>query len=125
MDLDTFTTLLADLDAGDLEMIAKSVDAVSVGDEVDAWHAMINIDKELRRLHRSRNAAHAAYQASQAVLVAAGRQGWELPHPAATKVARAAADIARAITAGDGCRVELAFLLQSWIAVLPSIERVA
>lgn len=125
MEMDTFTTWLSELEGNDLELIAKSVDAQSVGDEVDSWHAMIAIDKELRRLHRSRHAAHAAYQASQAVLLAAGRHGFELPHPVATKVARAAADIARAITAGDGCRLELAFLAQPWNAVLPSSARVA
>lgn len=125
MELDTFTTLLSELDGSDLEMIAKSIDAQSVGDEIDAWHAMIGIDKELRRTQRSRFAAHAAYQASQAVITTAGRLGWELPHPIATKVARAAADIARAITAGDDCKIELAFLLQAWTSVLPRIERVA
>jgi hypothetical protein len=125
MDLETFTTMLNSLDADDLDMIAKSVDAQSVGDEVDSWHAMIAIDKELRRLQRSRIAAHAAYQASQAVVLSAGRLGWELPHPVATKVARAAADVARAITAGDECRIELAFMLQSWASVLPRVERVA
>jgi hypothetical protein len=125
MDLDTFVALLSELDGSDLDMIAKSLDAESVGDEVDSWHAMIAIDKELRRLHLSRNAAHAAYRASQAVLVAAGRQDWELPHPVATKVARAAADIARALTAGDGCRLELAFLVQPWNAIVLRTERVA
>lgn len=125
MDLDTLTTLLSALDGGDFDMIAKSVDAQSVGDEVDAWHAMIAIDKELRRTQRSRQAAHAAYGASQTVLLAAGRQGFELPNPIATKVARAAADIARAIVAGEECRMELAFLLQPWASVLPRVERVA
>lgn len=125
MDLVTFTTMLGALGADDLEQVAARLDANSVGDEVDAWHAMIAIDKDLRRTQRSRQAAHAAYQASQAVLLAAGRAGYELPHAVPTKVARAAADVARAMTAGDGCLGELAFLMQAWTPVVYRSAQVA
>ncbi|MFZ4514983.1 MAG: hypothetical protein ACOYN3_01570 [Acidimicrobiia bacterium] len=125
MDLVTFTTILGALEADDLEMVASGLDAGSVGDEVDAWHAMIAIDNHLRRTQCSRQAAHAAYQASQAVLLVAGRAGYELPHAVPTKVARSAADIARAITAGDACSSELAFLLHAWTPVLRRTARVA
>jgi hypothetical protein len=125
MDFGAFIELLGTLDRSDIELIATRTDVTTVGDEVDAWHATIAVDRELRQMHRTRQAAHAAYQASQVVLFTAGRLGWELPNPVVTKVARSAAEIARAMTAGDGCAIELNFLLQPWLQFVGRVERVA
>ena len=75
-----------------------------MGDEVDAWHATIAIDRALRHSHRTRLSG--ARRVGRGADGAARRDadGMALPDPDVTHVARAAAEIARGMVAGDECR---------------------
>ncbi|GEM_PF-2286780 len=116
MELAELTGTLAQMTADDLRIVAKAI-AVhhqSAGDEVDSWHAVVHIDEVLRRTGRSRQAAHAAYAAAQAVLAAAGASSVTLPDPEITKIARAAALIARGLVAGADADADVRWLLLQW-----------
>ena len=113
-----FTGALRALSYDDIRDIAKSIAHNSVGDEVDAWRITIAIDRALRHTHRTRQAAQAAYAAAQAVQRAAEADGVELPHEQVTHVARAAAEVARGLVAGDEVAPEVSRLLQHWFPVL-------
>ena len=118
MDLTEFDAALKQLTADDIHQVARSLASDTAGDEVDAWHATIAIDRALRHSHRSRHAARAAWDAAQIVQGAAEADGMTLPDVDVTHVARAAAEIARGITAGDDCVLEVNQLLQHWFPVL-------
>jgi hypothetical protein len=113
-----FGTRLADLTVDDLRAVARSLEADTVGDEVDAWHATIAIDRALRHSHRSRQAAQAAWDAAQVVQRVAVAHGIELPDHDVTHVARAAAEIARGLVAGDDVAVEVRQLLTHWFPLV-------
>jgi hypothetical protein len=117
MDLADLTSALRALSLDDIHGVAQSLDRDTAGDEVDAWHATIAIDRALRHSHRTRQAAQAARSAAQAVQQAAERQGCALPDPAVTHVARAAAEIARGLVAGDDVSAEVSHLMQHWFVV--------
>jgi hypothetical protein len=117
MDLTELHAALERLTADDIRRVARSLASDTVGDEVDAWHATIAIDRALRHSHRTRHAARAAWDAAQTVQRAAETNGMELPDIDVTHVARAAAEVARGITAGDDCAEELHQLLQHWFPV--------
>jgi hypothetical protein len=121
MDLTQLDDALAALSSDDIRRIAASLDGDTVGDEVDAWHATIAIDRALRHSHRTRQAARAAWEAAQAVQRAAERDGLALPDPVVTHVARAAAEIARGMVAGDDVAAEVNHLLQHWFPVLTGV----
>jgi hypothetical protein len=118
MDLTEFHAALQQLTVDDIHHVARSLAADTAGDEVDAWHATIAIDRALRHSHRSRQAARAAWDAAQAVQRVAEAQGLQLPDVDVTHVARAAAEIARGMTAGDECELEVHRLLQHWFPIL-------
>jgi hypothetical protein len=118
MDLTEFHAALTHLTARDIRDVARSLASDTAGDEVDAWHATIAIDRALRHSHRTRHAARAAWDAAQTVQCAAKTDGVELPDVDVTHVARAAAEIARGMTAGDDCELEVRQLLQHWFPVL-------
>ena len=118
MDLTEFHAALKQLTADDIHDVARSLASDTAGDEVDAWHATIAIDRALRHSHRTRHAAHAARDAATIVQRAAEEQGVELPDVDVTHVARAAAEVARGMTAGDDCALEVRQLLQHWFPVL-------
>jgi len=113
-----FTGALRALSYDDIRDIATSIEHDSVGDEVDAWRTTIAIDRALRHSHKTRQAAQAAYAAAQAVQRAAEADGVELPHEQVTHVARAAAEVARGLVAGDDVAPEVSRLLLHWFAVL-------
>lgn len=113
-----FTGALRTLSYDDIRDIATSIEHGSVGDEVDAWRITIAIDRALRHSHRTRQAAQAAFGAAQAVQSAAEADGVELPHERVTHVARAAAEVARGLVAGDDVAPEVNRLLQHWFPVL-------
>jgi hypothetical protein len=117
MDLTQFHAALKQLTTDDIHQVARSLASDTAGDEVDAWHATIAIDRALRHSHRSRHAARAAWDAAQIVQRAAEENGMELPNIDVTHVARAAAEIARGMTAGDECALEVRQLLQHWFPV--------
>jgi hypothetical protein len=120
-----FVEALGRLTPDDVHAIARSLESDTAGDEVDAWRATIAIDRALRHTHRTREAAHAAWDAAQAVQRTASAQGMELPHPDVTHVARAAAEIARGLVAADGVEGvegEVSRLLVHWfpLVVVPT-----
>ena len=98
----------------DLHRVAASLDAELICDEVDWWRATIAIDKLLRRTRCTRRAARAATDAAHAVQEAAGRAGIPLPDDDVTRVARAAADVARGLAAGSPARPVVGLLLEHW-----------
>ena len=118
MDLTEFHAALTQLSVDDIHHVARSLASDTAGDEVDAWRATIAIDRALRHSHRTRHAARAAWDAAQTVQRAAEAQGMNLPDVDVTHVARAAAEVARGMTAGDDCVLEVHQLLQHWFPVL-------
>jgi hypothetical protein len=117
MDLSELHAVLERLTVDDVRAVARSLETDTAGDEVDAWHATIAIDRALRHSHRSRLAARAAWDAAQTVQHAAEASGVALPDVDVTAVARAAAEVARGITAGDACAPEVDRLLRHWFRV--------
>lgn len=116
MDLKDLTTTLGRMSVTDLHEVAAALDAhaASAAGELDAWRVTISIDRVLRRSHRTRVAAHAASDASHAVLRAAEAHGIALPDAEVTHVARAAAELARGVVAGPEAVDEVRQLLDSW-----------
>jgi hypothetical protein len=123
MDLTEFHAALESLTPDDIHVVARSLASDTAGDEVDAWHATIAIDRALRHSHRTRHAARAAWDAAQTVQRGAEANGVDLPDVDVTHVARAAAEIARGMTAGDDCAREVRQLLQHWFTVLARARR--
>jgi len=121
MTLTEFNAALRRLSVDDIHHIARSLASDTAGDEVDAWHATIAIDRALRHSHRTRHAAQAAWDAAQCVQRVAEENGVGLPDIDVTHVARAAAEIARGLTAGDDVAVEVQQLLQHWFPVLARV----
>jgi hypothetical protein len=117
MDLTDFHAALKQLTVDDIRHVARSLASDTAGDEVDAWHATIAIDRALRHSHRTRHAARAAWDGAQIVQRVAEAQGIDLPDMDVTHVARAAAEVARGMVAGDDCALEVAQLLQHWFPV--------
>ncbi|MEX0664941.1 MAG: hypothetical protein WD598_09270 [Acidimicrobiia bacterium] len=109
-----FVDGLRDLTADAIGRIVDSLDSEALTDEVDWWRATIAIDKVLRHSRCSRQAASAANDATRAVQEAAERDGISLPDPGVTRVARAAADVARGLAAGPAARPIVRLLLEHW-----------
>src|SRR5437867_3950946 len=105
---------LESLTADDLRRIAASLASETLTDEVDWWRATIAIDKVLRHSRCSRQAARAAGDAVRAVQEAAERADILLPDASVTRVARAAADVARGLAAGPPARPIVRLLLEHW-----------
>lgn len=117
MDVGEFTQALERLTADDVHRIAATLTsnhADSAADEVEAWRVTLTIDRVLRRTHRTRIAARAASTVTHTVLQNASAQGIRLPDEEVTHVARAAAEVARALVAGDDARAEVRTLLVDW-----------
>jgi len=108
--LDDLRAMMAD----DLHRIAGSLASETLTDEVDWWRATIAIDKVLRHARCSRQAARAANDAVLAVQESAARDGIALPDAEVTRVARAAADVARGLAAGPAARPIVRLLLEHW-----------
>jgi hypothetical protein len=117
VDLDAFVAALADLTADDLHRVAKSLDMDSLADEVDWWRATIAIDRAIRHARVARHAARAAADAVALVQASAVRAGMQLPDDDVTRVARAAAEIARGLAVGPAAAPIVQLLLEPWAAV--------
>ncbi len=115
---DRFFAALRGLSGADLEKVVLSLDSDALCDEVDWWRATMAIDRVVRHARRARHAARAAAEAQRAVEHAARRAGIALPDPEVTRVARAAADVARGLAAGPAARPVVGLLLEFWIPVL-------
>ncbi len=109
-----FAASLRAMSGEELRRVAASLDAEQICDEVDWWRATIAIDKVLRRTRCTRRAARAAADAAHAVQDAADRAGIVLPDAEVTRVARAAAEVARGLAAGSPARTVVGMLLEHW-----------
>ncbi len=109
-----FLGALRAMTARDVHRIAASLDSEALTDEVDWWRATIAIDKVLRHARCSRQAARAASDAVVAVKESAARDGIALPDAEVTRVARAAADVARGLAAGPAAGPIVRLLLEHW-----------
>jgi hypothetical protein len=116
MQVAEFTRALEQLTADDFHRIAATLvtHSESAADEVDAWRVTMTIDRVLRRTHQTRVAAHAASTVTHTVLKVASVHGISLPDGDVTHVARAAAEIARGLVAGDEASGEVRTLLVGW-----------
>jgi len=121
VDLDGFVAALGRLTAEDLRVVAKSLDTDSLADEVDWWRATIAIDRALRHTRATRQAARAAAQVVDLVQARAESEGFVLPDDDVTRVARAAAEITRGLTAGPATRPIVCLLLEPWAVVMPVV----
>ena len=116
--LDEFATALDTLTADDLHRIAHALEMESLADEVDWWRATIAIDRAIRHARCTRQAARAAAQAVELVQGSALRAGYHLPDDEVTRVARAAAEVARGLAAGPGTQPIVRLLLEPWSTVV-------
>jgi hypothetical protein len=118
VDVSAFEKALAGLTVDDIRAIASDLAGVcnSTADEVASTRATLVIEQTLRRSHRLQNAAAAALSAATAVQDVAHRADLALPDDDVTRVARAAAQVARGLIAGDGPGVEEALqcLARGW-----------
>jgi hypothetical protein len=117
MDVGEFSRALERLTAEDVHRIAATLTnnhSDNAADEVEAWRVTLTIDRVLRRTHRTRLAARAASSVTHTVLQIAAAQGIRLPDEDVTHVARAAAEVARGLIAGDDVRAEVGTLLVDW-----------
>ena len=117
MDVGEFSRALESLTTEDVHRIAATLTnnhTENAADEVEAWRVTLTIDRVLRRTHRTRLAARAASSITHTVLQIAAAQGIRLPDEEVTHVARAAAEVARGLIAGDDVRAEVGTLLVDW-----------
>jgi hypothetical protein len=117
MDVGEFSRALESLTAEDVHRIAATLTnnhSDNAADEVEAWRVTLTIDRVLRRTHRTRLAARAASSITHTVLQIAAAQGIRLPDEEVTHVARAAAEVARGLVAGEDVRAEVGTLLVDW-----------
>jgi hypothetical protein len=121
MDVGEFSRALERLTAEDVHRIAATLTnnhSDNAADEVEAWRVTLTIDRVLRRTHRTRLAARAASSITHTVLQIAAAQGIRLPDEDVTHVARAAAEVARGLIAGDEVRAEVGTLLVDWSPIV-------
>lgn len=119
MELTDFTRTLEGMSAIDIRVVAAGLDACtkSPADEVETWQAIIVVDRELRRCRRTREAAAASIRASRAVLLAAEHAEMELPDQDVTRVARAAADVARGLVVEGEIDPHVRGVIQLWASL--------
>lgn len=113
---DRFVASLVEMPAIEIDRVASEIGSQHgcAADEVDAWRATIAIDRTLRDLKRSCQAAGWAHRAAEAVRLSAERAGLVTPSEVVTSVARSAAEVSRALVAGELVRAELGWLLRPW-----------
>ena len=123
MELTQFTQAIARMTSDDIHLVALEIDAhrASTADEIAWWQATMRIDRSLKEAGRSRAAAIAVLNAAKAVQAIGAACGRSLPDTEVTSVARAAAEIARGITAGDPADAAVSLLLVCWAPFLGRI----
>ena len=112
MNLAQFVAALDALTGDDIRALAIDLDVMiaTPAEEIEVTRAYLAIEAALRRAHQVREAATAGHRAAGAVMHAAERAAIALPDPGVTRVARAAATIARGLVAADAATVEVGFL---------------
>ena len=110
MDVVVFGQALTELKLDDIRAIAFDLHeaCVSTADEIANTRSMLMIEQTLRRTHRLHDAAIAALTAATKVQEVAQRAEIELPDNDVTRVARAAAQLARGMVVGDHPGIDLA-----------------
>jgi hypothetical protein len=108
VDLLAFGRALSELTIDDIRAIAHDLAtaSVSTADEVGVTRSVLVIEQTLRRTHRLPNAAAAALAAATTVQEVAHRARVALPDNDVTRVARAAAQLARGLVVGESPGVE-------------------
>ena len=119
MDVVVFGQALTDLSLDDVRSIAFDLHAActSTADEIANTRAMLMIEQTLRRTRRLHDAAMASLAAATKVQQVAERAHVDLPDDDVTRVARAAAQIARGMVVGDhpGIHDALHVLGKGWL----------
>jgi len=119
VDVVVFGQALTDLSLDDVRSIALDLHAAcaSTADEIANTRAMLMIEQTLRRTHRLHDAAMASLAAATKVQQIAERAHVDLPDDDVTRVARAAAQIARGMVVGDhpGIHDALHVLGKGWL----------
>jgi hypothetical protein len=125
VDVMRFTEALSRMTDVDVRRVAAELAGgrTCVADDLAWWEATVDIDRALKLLHRRRNAAMAAHHASAAVQSAASHAGMALPDDDVTRVARAAADVARGLTAGAIAEEAVRRLLGCWAPLFEAAGR--
>jgi hypothetical protein len=120
VDVSRFTEALSRMTALDLRRVAAELACgrSCVADDLAWWEATVDIERALKLQHRRRDAAMAAHHASSAVQTAAAHAGLTLPDDDVTRVARAAADVARGLAAGPPADDATRRLLHGWVPLL-------
>jgi hypothetical protein len=103
VDVVEFGRALAALSVDEIRLIAADLATAgsSTADEIAHTRAVLVIEQTLRRTHRLHNAAAAALIAATTVQEVAQHGDVTLPDDDVTRVARAAAQLARGLVAGD------------------------
>ncbi len=103
MDVVVFGQALTELSCDDIRSVSIDLHAAcaSAADEIANTRAMLTIEQTLRRTRRLHDAALASLDAATKVQQVAMIAHVELPDDDVTRVARAAAQIARGIVVGD------------------------
>jgi len=122
VDVAAFGRAVSALSVDDVRKISSDLSSAvsSTADEIAATRAVLMIEQSLRRTHRLHNAAAAALAVATAVQEVAHRARVPLPDPDVTRVARAAAQLARGMVAFDAPGIDEAVrcLSRGW-EVLP------
>jgi hypothetical protein len=118
VDLVSFARALTELTVDEIRSIAHDLTEAntSTADEIAATRSVLIIEQALRRTHRLHNAAAAALASATAVQDVAHAERVKLPDADVTRVARAAAQLARGMVAGESQGIEeaLRVLSRGW-----------
>jgi hypothetical protein len=108
VDVVAFGHALGDLTIDDVRAIAEDLAQAnsSPADDIATTRSVLVIEQSLRRTHRVSNAAAAALVAATAVQDVAVRAHIQMPDPGVTRVARAAAQLARGLVVCDSPGVD-------------------
>jgi uncharacterized glyoxalase superfamily metalloenzyme YdcJ len=122
VDVVAFGQAVSELSVDDIRKISLDLSSAvsSTADEIATTRAVLMIEQTLRRTHRLHNAATAALAVATAVQDVAHKARVPLPDPDVTRVARAAAQLARGMVAFDAPGIDEAVrcLSRGW-EVLP------
>jgi hypothetical protein len=118
VDLVSFARALTELTVDEIRSIAHDLTEAntSTADEIAATRSVLIIEQALRRTHRLHNAAAPALASATAVQDVAHAERVKLPDADVTRVARAAAQLARGMVAGESPGIEeaLRVLSRGW-----------
>jgi hypothetical protein len=121
VDVGAFELALHELSIAEIRTLAADLSfaATTPADEVATTRAVLVIEQTLRRSHRLHRAATVSVAAASTVQDCAVRARIDLPDADVTRVARAAAQLARGMVAGDlpGVEGALRCLGRGWQSV--------